>query len=244
MPKTVLVVALLALAATVGCASRPKYDLAKQNIHISAKKVPLRVAVTTFTDARPQEERTLDARKAKGGAENAEDYLGSYTYDEDFVDSEIAGPLADMTARHLDESRLFEDADYVAVPSEQVTAERAKNGDFKEFDAVLVGKMTHMWGYMYKSVLRQALFLPMGGTGLTLNTLIPAPIRGEAELVEVKLISTKDGRVLWEGTLSAKVDEDKMLNNTKKMTAMALWRKMINQLCQKLEEAAPSLSSN
>lgn len=244
MPRTVAVALLFALAATVGCASRPKYDLAKHNIYIAEQKIPLRVAVTTFTDARPQEERTVEARKAKGGSQNAEEYLDSYTYDEDFVDSEVAGPLSDMTARHLDESGLFADVDYVAVPSDQVTTERAKNGDFKEFDAVLVGKMTHMWGYMYKSMLRQALFLPMGGTGLTLNTVIPAPIRGEAELTDVKLISTKDGRILWEGALCAKVDEDKMFNNTKKMTAMALWRKMINQLCQKLEEAAPSLSSN
>ncbi len=241
MPKSAVLVAL-ALFITVGCASRPRYDLKPQNIHLAKQRIPLNVAVTTFTDARPAEERTLEARKAKGGTGNEEDYLGSFTYDADFVDSEIAGPLGDMTAQHIDEAGLFSSTGYVSVPSEQVTAERAKNGDFKEYDAVLVGKMTHMFGYMYKSALRQALFLPMGGTGLALNTAIPAPIKGETELVEVKLLSTKDGHVLWQGEVRAEVSEDKMFNNTKKMTAMALWRKMINTLCQKLEEASPALT--
>lgn len=242
MPKIAFVAVLLALAVTVGCASRPKYDLNRQNIYVAEHRAGLRVAVTTFTDTRPAEERSMEARQKKGGEENKEEFLDSYTYDEDFVDGEVAGPLSDMTARHFDEARVFADADYVPVPSEQVTPERAQNGDFKGFDAVLVGKMSHMYGYQYKSVARNALLFPLGGTGLTLNTVIPAPIKGEAELVEIKLISTKDGRILWQGEVDQKVEEDKIFNNTKKMTAMALWRKMINQLSKRLEEASASTS--
>lgn len=241
MPKFAVLVAL-SLAVTVGCASRPRYDLKPQNIRIAKERIPLAIAVTTFTDARPAEERTIEARKAKGGAGNEEEFLGSYTYDSDFVDGEVAGPISEMTAEHLAESHLFTDAGYIPVPSEQVTTERAMNGDFKGWNAVLVGKITHMFGYQYKSALRQALFFPMGGTGLALNTAIPAPIKGETELVEVKLISTRDGKVLWQGELRSEVDKDKFLNNTKKMTAMALWRRMINDLCQKLEESSATLS--
>ncbi|MBI3272075.1 MAG: hypothetical protein HYZ53_23980 [Planctomycetes bacterium] len=221
------------ILALAGCASQVEYPLQKRSIFTAERAHPMKVAVATFSDERPPEERDLKIRIARKDV-----HADAYTSDEDFSGHNLAPPLTRMTAKHLAFSNLFERVDAVEVTSEQV---RGKKENLKElgvqYDAVMVGRIKHFVGYFHRDAARDWLFLPLGGTGFAINSLIPSDVKADAQLDDVKLVSLKTGRELWKGAAACKWDKERSLPGGRRDNALIAWRNAVNDLAKQLVDA-------
>lgn len=231
-----LVLGVAALVA--GCRSQIEYPLQKRAIYSTEMPAhTLKVAVAVFADERPAEERDVKARTDKIAADKKEEQADDYTSDDDFSGKEVAAPLSRMTARHLAFSNIFERVDPVDVTTDDVLNKKFDHGSLDKYDVILVGRIKHFVGYFHRSTARNILFLPLGGTGFAINSLIPTDVKANASLDDVRLVSLKTGKELWKGSAEYKWDEGRSLPGGRRDNALISWRNAVNDLAKKLAAA-------
>ncbi len=214
----------------LGCkGSNTTYSTKERRLFMPKDMIPMRVAVTNFPDVRPAGERDRTKRQVPEG-ESASDYSD----DTDFASpAAVTQGLAKMTALHLREAGLFQDAQYVDI--DRPAAEAGAKGEaFKGFDAVLVGDVAHFWGYYHKSLFRTIFFLPLGGSGYFIDNLISTPVKGGAQFANVKLISTKTGEVLYQGSVESAHDKAQAFTGGRTDKGLEAWRVAVNKMTEEI----------
>ncbi len=211
----------------LGCSGAPiSYSTKERRLYIPKETIPLKVAVANFPDLRPADERDRNQRKVPEGED-----AGDYSDDTDFKDKNIGAGLAKMTAKHLSEAGLFDSVTHVDL--DRKAAEAGVKGEaFKGYDAVLVGDVAHFWGYYHKSLFRTIFFVPLGGSGYFLDNALATPVKGGAEFANVKLISTKNGEVLYQGTLTSGFDESQAFTGGRVDKGLEAWRVAVNKMTE------------
>lgn len=211
----------------LGCGSAPvRYSTKERRLFIPKETIPMKIAVARFPDNRPEEEKDRSKRKVAEG-----ESAGDYSDDTDFSDKDMGRGLARMTAIHLNESGLFDTVQFVDIDRKTAEAD-PKSDALKGYDAVLVGDVSHFWGYMHKSLFRTIFFLPLGGSGYFIDHAIKTPVKGGAEFSDVKLISTKNGEVLYQGTLTSGFDESQAFTGGRTDKSLEAWRVAVNKMTE------------
>lgn len=223
---SLLVLFLLPLLA-VGCKGSPLvYSTKERRLFIPKDMIPMRVAVANFPDLRPEEEHDRTKRTVAEGED-----VGDFSDDKDFADPDIGRGLAKMTVTHLRDAGLFQDVQHVDVDRKSAEA-NVKGETFKGFDAVLVGDVAHFWGYLHKSLFRTIFFLPLGGSGYFIDHALKTPVKGQAQFANVKLISTKTGEVLYQGSMESGFDESQAFTGGRTDKALEAWRVSVNKVTE------------
>lgn len=211
----------------LGCGSSPiRYSTKERRLFIPKESIAMRVAVANFPDARPDEEKDRSKRKVAEG-----ESAGDFSDDTDFADKNFGRGLARMTAIHLNESGLFNTVQHVDIDRNAAEAD-PKGAALKGYDAVLVGDVNHFWGYLHKSIFRTIFFLPLGGSGYFIDHALKTPVKGAAEFGNVKLISTKTGEILYQGTVNSGFDESQAFTGGRTDKGLEAWRVSINKMCE------------
>jgi len=219
--------ALVVLCATflAGCAGKYaiKYELGPNTLSPSERTLPLVVRVATFTDSRPEEEKVRSAREAKGGGD-----VGDYTYDEQF-EGQVAGEISKMVAAHLAYVKVFRAVELAPLTPAAAAAPRTLDSlNTAGVDALLVGEVSHFYGFFDQNMPRAFLFMTGLGvaSGLLLNFNVesdggtlnvswygPGMALGawldsrharrveRATQLKVRLLSTTTHAALWEQTI-------------------------------------------
>lgn len=218
---------LLAVVLVVGCSAAPlTYSTKERRLYMPQETIPYKVAVVNFPDVRPVEEKDRSKRQVSN-----DESAGDYSDDTDFKNPDIGHGLAFMTARHLNEAGLFDSATHVNI--DRKTAEsNPRCEELKGYDAVLVGDVKHFWGYYHKSIFRRIFFLPLGGSGYFIDNAIGTPVKGGAEFSNVKLISTKNGEVLYQGSLVSDFDENQAFTGGREDKGLEAWRVCVNKMTE------------
>lgn len=170
--------ALSACGGTIGYALRP------ENVR-NCRPQTIRLAVADFEDGRPIEETDFNERIRLVGDDEAKGFTN-------FSGDGVAAKVSDVVAKHLSFAGCFGQADRIDLPSDE-SVDLLKR-DIKKlsgnYDAVMVGRVTHLWGFQGTTA---------GGDRRV--------VKAQAQLVDIKIIRTRDLRMIWSGSVNVSVDE-------------------------------------
>lgn len=179
-----LAAAVVAALFASSCGGSIGYALRPENIK-NCRGQSIRLAIANFEDGRPKEERDQDARIRLVGEDEAKGYT-------DYSSDATPAKVADQMARHLAFAGCFSQIDRVDLPSDE-DIEYLKRDIRKlssNYDAVMIGKLTHLWGFQ--------------GTTTDGDRRV---VKAQAQLTDLKIIRTRDLRMIWAGSADAHVDE-------------------------------------
>ncbi len=208
--------AILLLLAS-GCGATVGYPLRPETIR-TGRMQPLRLAIATLEDARPEVEQDWGERLRLVG----EDEARGYTDDYNFRGGPIAEEISDLLVRHLTFANCFREVARVPEIYSDQPVEYLKR-DIKKlsgtYDAVLIGKVTHFYGF--------------DGYNAEGDRRI---VESKVQLADLKIIRTRDLKLIWAGEAVANVGPE--LESTRKgnqyRIANDTLREALNQLVQKL----------
>lgn len=221
-------IAVLFVLLLSGCGGYAiKYELKEPDITISKSKSPLNVQLARFSDTRPQEEKSRTARSAKGQSD-----LSDYTYDDEF-NGNVAEEVTKMVVEHLKYSKVFSGVAFASFASADASDSRLDSLRDKGVDALILGDLSHFYGYYDQKLGLQLLYgVPLGlasalllnfsfasgtteytifwyGPGLALGyyleSLHKRDIKYSTQLV-LTMVSTSTRKVLWEGSFDVSQD--------------------------------------
>ena len=176
---------LIGLAfALSGCGGSIGYSMRPEAIR-NCRPQTIRLAVANFEDGRPEEEKSFAERIRLVGDDEAAGFTN-------FSGDGVASKVSDTVAKHLSFAGCFGQADRIDLPSDEgldyLKRDIKKlNGDY---DAVLVGRVTHLWGFQGTTT---------GGDRRV--------VKAQAQLVDMKIIRTKDLKLIWSGAVNQSIDE-------------------------------------
>lgn len=166
--------ALFLLAFTVGCTTIG-YPLRPETIR-TAKPQSVRLAVAKFADGRPLVETDIFERERLIG-----DDARNYT---NYGATDVGNSVANVVVRHLAFAGAFREVARVDLESDRqrdyLELEIKKLAP--DFDAVMLGRVSHLWGF--------------DGTNAEGDFRI---VEGQAHLVELRIVRTRDLRLIWSG---------------------------------------------
>ena len=171
--RRVILAFLLAFALS-GCATIG-YSLKPETIR-TGKPQSLRLAVAKFVDSRPLEETDIFERERLIG-----DDARNYT---NYGATDVGNAVSNVVVRHLAFSGAFREVGRVDLESDrqrdylELEIKRLAG----EFDAVMLGRVSHLWGF--------------DGTNAEGDFRI---VEGQAHLVELRIVRTRDLRLIWSG---------------------------------------------
>lgn len=202
----VLLVVLLAFIAAGACA-RIGYPLRPDTIR-TGKPQPLRLAVAIFTDSRPLEETDIFERERLIG-----DDARYYT---DYGATDVGAAISNVVVKHMAFSGAFREVARVALESD-LQADFLRRDIKKlagEFDAVLLGRVSHFWGFD-------------GYTAEGSRRIV----EGQAHLTDLKIIRCRDLKLIWSGEAIANLRE---LESTRKGNEYTMANDMLREALNKL----------
>ncbi len=189
--KTLAFLTLLgaALLGPVGCTTTIGHRDGECE-DFAAHGMEARLAVLRFTDKRPLAEIAPPR-----------EFLAWWdsTRDEAWDDEDVVAAISREVARHLRESGLYAQVDYVDLPSETFGTVVARSLRAQGYDAVLAGEVEHFHGMRRWDLARGGVLSVAGPAGTGANFLMGHRAGAETVLKPVRLARTLDGVVLWEG---------------------------------------------
>ena len=212
--------ALFLLLGSSGCGASIGYPLRPETIR-TGRTQPLRLAIATLEDARPEVERDWTERLRLVGDIEA----SGYTDDLKFRGGDVAEGISDLLVRHLTYANCFREVGRVPDIYSDQPVEYLKR-DIKKlagtYDAVLIGKVTHFYGF--------------DGYNADGDRRI---VEAKVHLSDLKIIRTRDLKMIWRGEAVANVGPE--LESTRKgnqyRIANDTLRDAINQLVVKLSKS-------
>lgn len=208
----VLTLAVL-LAFAFGCA-KIGYPLRPETIK-TGKQQPLRLGVGHFTDRRPTEEVDIYERERLIG-----DDARYYT---DYGASDVGTAISNVVVKHLTFAGSFREVARVDLEGDKTPdyLKREIKALSSEFDAVLLGTVTHFWGY--------------DGFNAEGDHRI---VEGQAHLVDMKIIRCRDLKILWAGEAIANLREiDSVRKGNEYTMANDLLRDALNKVVADLNRS-------
>lgn len=204
---------VLLLTATTACV-RIGYPLRPETVK-NGKQQPLRLGVGHFIDSRPLEETDIYERERLIG-----DDARYYT---DYGASDVGGAISNVVVKHLTFAGSF--TSVAKVPIEGDTTPDYLRREIKalsgDFDAVLLGKVIHFWGY--------------DGYNAEGDHRI---VEGQAHLIEMKIIRCRDLKLLWSGEAIANLREiDSIRRGNEYTMANDLLRDALNKMVTDLNRS-------
>lgn len=201
---------LSAAAATLllgaGCA-KIGYPLRPETIR-TGKSQNLRLAVATFADDRPTEQKDFIELERLVG-----DDAGYYT---DYGPAGVGGPIADMLMKHLTFAGSFREVGRVDL--NLLDAEEYLKADIKrlagEYDVVLMGRVTNFYGFDGYTAEGDRRY-----------------VHAQAHLVDLKIIRCKDLKLLWSGQAISNIRE---VESTRKGNEYTVANDMLRDAANKL----------
>jgi hypothetical protein len=209
----VLIACVFPLAG--GCGGTIGYALRPETIK-NCRPQSIRLAIATFEDGRPLEEKDYDERVRLVGDAEAKGYTK-------FGDGGVSDKVATALVKHLAFAGCFNVIGRVDLRSdEQVDFLKA---DIKkqsaDYDAVLIGSVTHLWGF--------------DGTTAGGDRRV---VEGQAQLVDLKIIRTRDLKMIWSGAANANFREvESQYRGNEYRIANDMLRDATNKLSQDLSKA-------
>lgn len=182
----------------------------KQFNYKSIKQIHINIVILKFEDNRPEEELLYKYRKKK----NPENY-SKYTADNYLFYEDMMSVVTWKMVRHFRVAKLFDKVDYI----KNISIEDIESGNIpkklkKKYDAILIGKINHMYGYSTLGINEKQAGMYYGFPGKVLHDMLVKDkrfdYRAEMELSELKLISTIDGKILWSGKVKRKIEKDNL----------------------------------
>lgn len=204
---------VLLLAASTACV-RIGYPLRPETVK-TGKQQSLRLGVGHFADSRPTVELDIYERERLIG-----DDARYYT---DYGASDVGGAVSAVIVKHLTFAGSFREVARVDLDTDQTPAylRREIKALSGEFDAVLLGRVIHFWGY--------------DGFNAEGDHRI---VEGQAHLVEMKIIRTRDLKLLWSGEAIANLREvDSVRRGNEYTMANDLLREALNKMVQDLNRS-------
>lgn len=175
------------------------YSLAEIGRVSGADQQPFRVAVATFNDKRPEEEK-LGEGKGKG-----------YFATKDSMYRDVKGDISRMVSAHLAHAGLFQDVQPTVISSDQADGERLSVLAGK-FDLVLVGDVENFYGIVYRNPAATGAMAGAAGAvagligGLVvvgIESAISKDVEANVQLNNLQLVNTQNGRAIWKGQAGA-----------------------------------------
>jgi len=210
--------ALLALGAfllfATGCGGSIGYALRPETIR-TCRPQSIRLAVATFEDGRPPEEKDTEERIRLVGEDEAKGYT-------DYSSNSTPAKISDQLAKHIAFAGCFTEIDRVDIASDEQMdfLKRDIKKLSKDYDAIMIGKLTHMWGFQ--------------GTTTDGDRRV---VKAQAQLTDLKIIRTRDLKLIWEGGADARVDElESTRPGNQYRIANETLRDALNKLCQDLSK--------
>ncbi len=181
-PRRALLVGLA--LALHGCGGSIGYALRPDTVR-NCKPQSIRLAVATFEDGRPDEEKDHNERIRLVGDDEAKGFT-------QFEGDNVAPKISDVLAKHLAFAGCFGQADRVDLPSDEAVdyLKRDIKKLSRDYDAVMIGRVTHLWGFQGTTT---------GGDRRV--------VKAQAQLVDMKIIRSRDLKMIWSGSVNATVDE-------------------------------------
>ena len=166
--------AILTLVVS-GCAGRLGYSMRPETIH-SGRSQGFRLAVLNLTDDRPDEEKDFGERIRLIGDDQAKGYTD--------LPEGINGKVSDIVAKHLLFAGCFTEVGRVGIDSdEQIDLLKIDIRKLsRDYDAALIGRISHLYGF--------------DGTNAEGDRRI---VEARADLVDIKIIRTRDLKLIWSG---------------------------------------------
>jgi len=228
--KLILIVGILMTTCLSGCGYSIKYDLTPTKAERAKGTLPYNVAILSLNDSRPNFERLLDARKAKGDKD-----VGDYTYDQNFGQA-VAWKCTEMLTQHLKYARAFKRISLVKALSRTLDQKLLDSLATNGVGLVLTGDLENFYGYydgeslVLPTVLALGLAIPVGiatvkeeptsygvpdmktdpvaislaaAAGLYGGIYVESTSKRRIQWrtrLSIKLISTADGSTVWEGS--------------------------------------------
>jgi hypothetical protein len=175
---------LLFASALPGCGGSIGYALRPETIR-NCRPQSIRLAVANFEDGRPDEEKDENERIRLVGDDEAKGFTN-------FSGDNVAPKISDVFAKHLSFAGCFAQADRIDLESDE-SLDFLKR-DIKKlsgnYDAVMIARVTHLWGFQGTT---------SGGDRRV--------VKAQAQITDVKIIRTKDLKMIWSGTANSSVDE-------------------------------------
>jgi hypothetical protein len=204
---------VLLLTATTACV-RIGYPLRPETVK-TGKQQPIRLGVGHFTDARPLEETDIYERERLIG-----DDARYYT---DYGASDVGAAVSNVVVKHLTFAGSFTSVSKVAIEGDTTPdyLRREIKALSGEVDAVLLGRVSHFWGY--------------DGYNAEGDHRI---VEGQAHLVEMRIIRCRDLKVLWSGEAIANLREiDSVRRGNEYTMANDMLRDALNKVVADLNRA-------
>ena len=175
---------LLIGSALTACGGRIGYALRPETVR-NCRPQSIRLAVASFEDGRPDEEKDFNERVRLVGDDEAKGFTN-------FSGDGVAPKISDVVAKHLSCAGCFGQTDRVDLASDE-SLDFLKR-DIKKlaanYDAVMIGRVTHLWGFQGTTT---------GGDRRV--------VKAQAQMTDLKIIRTKDLKMIWSGSVNASVDE-------------------------------------
>ena len=194
------------LSGLTGCA-KIGYALRPETIR-TGKSQNLRLAVATFADDRPTEQKDyIELERLVG------DDAGYYT---DYGPAGVGDPVADMIMKHLTFAGSFREVGRVDL--NLADAEEYLKRDIKslssQYDVVLMGRITQFYGFDGYTAEGDRRY-----------------VHGQEHLVDLKIIRCRDLKQVWSGTAIANIRE---VESTRKGNEYTVANDMLREALNKL----------
>jgi hypothetical protein len=172
-----------ALSVLSGCGGTVGYALRPDTIR-PGRQQPLRLAIATLDDVRPDPEKDFGERIRLVGDDEARGYT-------DLPDG-VSEKVSDVLAKHLAFAGCFSAVDRVPLESdEQIDLLKIDIRKLsRDYDAVLIGSISHLYGF--------------DGTNAEGDRRI---VEAQAHLTDLKIIRTRDLKLIWSGQAVANFRE-------------------------------------
>ena len=209
-----------------GCTSRIGYGVEPGDVVPTQHRIPVRVAVLRFQDARPDEDK---------GQDSAFWRQWDVTKDERWNDEDVAAAISAVVAAHLRASGVFAEVAYEPIPAETSGPEVYGALRSKGYDAVLLGRLERFVGVRQQDLDRGAALLPLGFAGGAAGAVLGHSAGGLVVFRPVQLLQAPDGGTIWEGSARAQIDETSYLPADAGSYANEALRRALDDLCAQLD---------
>ena len=211
---------------------------ASKDIHKSNKQLPINVGVVLFSDLRPDEEVSSNARKGacKFGTPS---YFTSDGYS---LEKRLTRPISYQIYKDLQIANIFKQ---VVFLKEYSTGEINENGVPDKLktsiDAILIGNIKHFYGY--SEAPQDGSYAYMGLMGYMMTESMKERVEylyeGYTELTDIKLIDVSNPHILWEGDVEGAVKAERVITKeflNKTQVASRSFHEAINKLVTELSK--------
>lgn len=212
--------ALAGCTSTVGSSCTDKVPRAGHRTRI-------RVAVLRLSDARPREE-----------IEGRSEFLKwwDHTKDKGWEQPDVPEAISRAVALYLDATCLYDKVTYEPIRSEEIGPGPLEKLRRQGYQAVLVGRLEHFSGKRQWDLLRGGALSAAGVAGSIANFAMGHAAWGQATFRPIWLLSTGDGKVLWEAEAASEVTDRARLLETATTYANDALRVALARLAERLEK--------